>query len=72
MFSNEKFALAMMKGAREVEASSLLPSGHCAKKAKPAAPRWRRAERRRESLGQEGPKLETWEGNSLGGIRTVE
>lgn len=38
MFSPEKFVLAPLVGAREVEASSLLPAGHCSKGAKLVAP----------------------------------
>lgn len=53
MFSSEKFALAMLLGLEEVEASSLLPTGHGSKRAKPAAPK------REEGGGEErerGPK----------------
>lgn len=39
VFSSEKFMLAVLAVVKEVEASSLLPKGHCSRRAKPAAPR---------------------------------
>lgn len=54
MFSSEKFVLAMLVGAREVEASGLLPAGHSSKWAKPVAPKREEVRREKRELGPKG------------------
>lgn len=67
MFCSEKFTLAMLVGAREVEAASLLPSGHCSKRTKPLAPKREEGRGGERELGPRGTLVETWERNGLGG-----
>lgn len=69
MFSSEKFALAMLLGLEEVEASSLLPTGHCSKRAKPAAPKREEGRGEERERGPRGIQVVTWERNGLGGIQ---
>lgn len=59
VFSSEKFALAMLMGAREVEASSLLPAGLCSKKAKPVAPKREEGRGEERELWPRGTQVET-------------
>lgn len=70
MFTSEKFVLAMLAGVKEVEASSLLPTGHCSKRAKPAAPEREECGREKRALEPRGTQVKTWERNSLGGIQS--
>lgn len=70
VFPSEKFALAVLMGTGEIEA--LLPAGLCSKKAKPEAPKREEGRGVQRELGPTGTQIETWERNSLGGIRAVE
>ena len=44
----------MLVGAREVEASGLLPAGHSSKWAKPVAPKREEVRREKRELGPKG------------------
>lgn len=66
VFSSEKFALAMLEGGKEIEAScpqALLQEG------KACSSQERRGQRGREGLRPRGTQFKTWERNSLGGTQ---